>query len=60
MDKDQKIKNAAKYWHDENKEELPKWKKEAFKEWLEKDSSHKKTYEQMNHKSIDMDKKSMS
>lgn len=47
MEEEKKIKNAAIYWHNENKEELPKWKKEAFKEWLEKDGRHKVIYEKL-------------
>ncbi len=57
MDKDEKIKNAAKYWYECEKEGFPKSQEEVFREWLKKDVSHKEEYERLKFGFIKTDEK---
>lgn len=47
MTQENKIKNAARYWFDCQKEGFPKGQKEVFEEWLNKDIRHYITYEEL-------------
>jgi len=55
MTQENKIRNAARYWHDCQKEGFPKGQKEVFEEWLDKDIQNSIIYEKLfsdNHKEI--------
>ena len=53
MDKDEKIKNAAKYWYECEKEGFPKSQEEVFKEWLKQDARHNHAYNKLKNICID-------